>query len=80
LSLLTTLDLSGVLWRNYETRFISMGNCDVDATTLREVLIKMSRKIITKYVHPPIPIRQFDWVAFREGADELRAALAGSGE
>lgn len=26
-------------------------------------------KIITHHVFPPIPIRQFDWAAYREGYD-----------
>ena len=29
-----------------------------------------SSKIITVYEHPPIPVRWFDWYAYREGADE----------
>lgn len=29
------------------------------------------RKIITNNVYPPIPIRQFDWVAYYDGDDEL---------
>jgi hypothetical protein len=28
------------------------------------------RRIITEYVHPPIPIRQWDWSAKRDGDDE----------
>lgn len=24
-------------------------------------------KIITEHVYPPIPIREFDWAAYREG-------------
>ena len=28
------------------------------------------RKIITEYVHPPIPYRNNDWRATREGDDE----------
>lgn len=28
------------------------------------------RKIITEFVHPPIPVRQFDWSATRDGWDE----------
>jgi hypothetical protein len=39
----------------------------------------VSRKIITEYVHPPIPIRQFDWVAFREGDDNDEDFLMGYG-
>jgi hypothetical protein len=27
-------------------------------------------KIITDYVYPPIPIRDFDWCAFYEGEEE----------
>jgi hypothetical protein len=30
----------------------------------------MTRKIITEYVHPPIPMRCNDWRATREGDDE----------
>ena len=29
-----------------------------------------NRKIITEYVHPPIPMRNNDWRATREGDDE----------
>lgn len=28
------------------------------------------RKITTEFVHPPIPLRQFDWSAVRDGWDE----------
>lgn len=31
----------------------------------------MNRKIITSNVRPPIPIREFDWMACREGDDEF---------
>ena len=27
-------------------------------------------KIIAVYEHPPIPVRHFDWCAFRDGTDE----------
>ena len=27
-------------------------------------------KIITTYVHPPIPMRHFDWCAYRDGCEE----------
>lgn len=27
-------------------------------------------KIITDFVYPPIPIRNFDWVAYRDGDEE----------
>ena len=30
----------------------------------------MTPKIITTYIHPPIPIRQFDWCAYRDGEEE----------
>jgi hypothetical protein len=30
----------------------------------------MSRKIITKFEHPPIPLRHLDWVAIYEGDEE----------
>ena len=29
-----------------------------------------ARKIITEYIHPPIPARQFDWMAWYDGDDE----------
>jgi hypothetical protein len=28
------------------------------------------RKIITSFVHPPIPLRCFDWQAWRDGDEE----------
>lgn len=28
------------------------------------------RKIVTSNVYPPIPVRDFDWVAYREGDEE----------
>lgn len=31
----------------------------------------MSEKIITSFVHPPIPVRQFDWQAYFDGEEEL---------
>lgn len=36
---------------------------------------EMNRKIITEYVHPPIPVRDHDWNAVYEdyyGADDIR--------
>lgn len=27
-------------------------------------------KIITEFVYPPIPIRNFDWVAYRDGDED----------
>ena len=30
----------------------------------------MARKIVTKHVFPPIPIRSFDWCAYYEGEEE----------
>ena len=30
----------------------------------------MTPKIITQHIFPPIPIRQFDWVAYFEGQEE----------
>lgn len=27
-------------------------------------------RIITDYVHPPVPIRHMDWVAYRDGNEE----------
>lgn len=31
----------------------------------------MPRKIVTSYVHPPIPIRSNDWCAYYDGDEEL---------
>ena len=28
-----------------------------------------AQKIITNFIHPPIPIRQFDWCAFTDDSD-----------
>jgi len=28
-------------------------------------------KIITRHVYPPIPLRSFDWCAYRDGQEEL---------
>ncbi len=28
-------------------------------------------KIVTRYIYPPIPTREFDWCAFVEGDEEL---------
>lgn len=28
------------------------------------------RKILTNFLYPPIPIRQFDWVAYMDGDEE----------
>jgi len=36
------------------------------------------KKIITRFVHPPIPIRRYDWEAYREDYDE--GDLIGTGE
>lgn len=36
------------------------------------------RKIITTHVCPPIPIREYDWCAYRDGDDE-RPELYGWG-
>jgi hypothetical protein len=30
----------------------------------------MGRKIITSFEYPPIPIRSFDWCAYRDGEEE----------
>lgn len=27
-------------------------------------------KIVTSFVYPPIPVRQFDWCAYRDGEEE----------
>lgn len=27
-------------------------------------------KIITEFIYPPIPVRNFDWVAYRDGDEE----------
>jgi hypothetical protein len=31
---------------------------------------KMNRKIVTRFEHPPIPTRSFDWCAYYEGEEE----------
>lgn len=31
----------------------------------------MMRKIVSRHVFPPIPIRDFDWCAFFDGEEEL---------
>jgi hypothetical protein len=30
----------------------------------------MEKEIITVFVHPPIPMRQFDWCAYYDGEEE----------
>jgi len=30
----------------------------------------MSKKIVTEFIYPPIPIRNFDWVAYCDGDEE----------
>ncbi len=30
------------------------------------------KKIITSFLCPPIPLRDFDWVAYYEGEEELK--------
>lgn len=30
------------------------------------------RKILTKFIYPPIPLRQFDWCAWYEGEEDER--------
>ena len=30
-------------------------------------MVYLKPPIITEYIHPPIPIRQFDWSAIRNG-------------
>lgn len=32
--------------------------------------MKPNRKIIIDYVHPPVPIRTYDYVAYVEGTEE----------
>lgn len=32
-------------------------------------LFIMESKIVTEYIHPPIPIRNYDWQAARDGWD-----------
>jgi hypothetical protein len=27
-------------------------------------------RIITSHIYPPIPIREFDWIAYRDGSEE----------
>lgn len=31
----------------------------------------MTAKIVTNHVYPPIPIRHFDWCAYRDGQEEF---------
>lgn len=31
----------------------------------------MEPKIVTSFIYPPIPIRSFDWCAYRDGQEEL---------
>lgn len=38
----------------------------------------MTRKINTEFVHPPIPIRWHDWIAYYDGEEE--DGLRGIGE
>lgn len=44
-------------------------SCDA---SMREIELneKALGKIITTFVYPPIPLRQFDWVAYRDGTEE----------
>ena len=30
----------------------------------------MTKKIMTNYVYPPIPIRDWDWIAYYDGEEE----------
>lgn len=30
----------------------------------------MTLRIVTSHIHPPIPLRQFDWVAYLDGREE----------
>lgn len=39
-----------------------------------------ARKIITRYVHPPIPVRWYDWSAHFEGEKETGRAGWGENE
>ncbi len=36
-------------------------------------------KIITEYVYPPIPVRQFDWAAYRDGYEPDSGSPVGWG-
>lgn len=40
----------------------------------------MTRKIVTSFVYPPIPIRSNDWVAYYDGDDGEDGAPRGWGE
>lgn len=40
----------------------------------------MKSKIITRNIHPPIPIRKYDWLAYRDGTEDLEAGIVGYGE
>lgn len=33
--------------------------------------VRRQHKIVTALEYPPIPLRQYDWVAFRDGYEEL---------
>ncbi len=41
----------------------------IDRGDLAEVMRLADPRIITEYVYPPIPMRNFDWAAYREGYD-----------
>lgn len=36
----------------------------------RPTKVVAPRKIVTNFVYPPIPLRQFDWTAWRDGEEE----------
>lgn len=37
-------------------------------------------KIITRCVWPSIPVRSFDWEAYRDGTEDIESAPIGRGE
>lgn len=42
----------------------------IETFNTADMPLPKERKIITKYIYPPIPWRSFDWVAYREGNEE----------
>ena len=39
--------------------------------SLGSKMIEHTENVVTRYIYPPIPIREFDWVALREDHDEF---------
>lgn len=37
---------------------------------------RYDREIVTQHVYPPIPLRMFDWCAFRDGDEENPSRIA----